>query len=141
MILDDLIDYLSTQGIGNVGSTASGSIFESQLPAEIPQCIALFETGGLASVHTFSGGPGNAVVERPRVQVVSRATTYPTARAKAQDVFMLLDGLTNRTINGVRYLSITSVQSPFDMGRDANDYPRVACNYDVIKAISTSSST
>jgi hypothetical protein len=141
VILDDLLDYLSTSGMGTVGSTADGSLFYSQLPPEVIACIGLFETGGLSSIHTFSGGPGNAVVERPRVQVVSRAATYATARARAQDAFMLLDGLANRTINGVRYLSITAVQSPFDMGRDDNNYPRVACNFDVVKSLSTSTST
>lgn len=137
MILDDLGDYLSSGGIGTVGSTGNYGIFLGSLPAWPEKAVAIYETGGFSSIHAMSTGPGAAVVERPRVQVVVRAPSYSTGRQKAQDVYRRMDGLRERTINGVRYLWAASVQSPFLMGRDENDRPLIACNYDVMKVLST----
>lgn len=85
----------------------------------------------------MASGAGLAVAERPRVQVVVRSNAYSTGRTKANDVFRLMDGLRERTINGVTYKWAAAIQSPFLMARDENDRALIACNYEVWKAIST----
>lgn len=138
MLLDDVADLLSTGGVGGVGTTSDWSIFKGKLPDAPEKAVAVYETGGLPSVHAMSTGPGNAAATLPRIQVLVRSPAYSTGRQKAHDAFRLLDGLRERTINGVRYLWIAAVQTePFPIGRDENDRPLIACNYDVVKEMST----
>jgi hypothetical protein len=132
VLIDDLSDYLSSGGI-------TGTIYKGFLPPTPDTAIAIYETGGVAPIRAMGNVAGRAVVERPRIQVVCRAGQYDyqAARLKAQDVFALLDGMPARTVNGVSYLDSAAVQSPFLMGRDESGRPKIACNYDVVKRLST----
>ena len=89
----------------------------------------------------MSASSGNAVAERPRVQVVTRAVTYQGARQLMHNIFQRLDGLTNTTINTTRYLSILAVSSPAAMGTDASGRARFVTNFDLVKKLSTITST
>lgn len=133
MLLDDMADLISSGGAGTVGTT----IFKGLLPDLPDACLAVYESGGFPPVHTMNAGPGTAVVERPRVQVVCRAARddYQTARTKAHDVMKLLDGLGERAINGTTYKWMIAAQSPFLMGRDENGRVLIAQNFDVVKAL------
>lgn len=138
MLLDDLLDYVTTS---SVGVTSGTSLFAMTFPDHPDKAACLYETGGFMAVHTMAGSAGAAVAERPRVQIVTRAATYQGARMLSHLIFRALDGLNNTTINGTRYLQITAVSSPAAMGTDASGRPRVVCNYDIIKALHTSTST
>lgn len=133
MLLDDLVDYLTSQGV----ATTSAPLYKGLLPDEPDLCGVVYETGGLPPVHAMNASAGQAKVERPRVQVVWRASEYDyaTARDKAHAAFKLLDGLPARSINGTEYLWGAAVQSPFLMGRDELKRPLIACNYDLVKAL------
>lgn len=135
MLLDDLSDYLSSAG----GYTPGTNLFIGTAPPKPDTAVTIYETGGLGTVHAFNGSAGQAVVEQPRVQVVSRAASYPTARANAQDAFLLLDGLPTRSINGVSYHWAEALQSPFLMGRDEDDRVLIAFNVQIFKEMSTTS--
>lgn len=138
MLLDDIADYLSSGSTGALGVVGT-EIFKGLIPAEAKDAITVvYETGGQAPVHAMGAGPGTAVFERPRVQVVCRASEYDyeSARTRAQVVFEKLDAMPTRSINGVTYKWGAAVQSPFMMGRDANKRPLVACNYDIVKDMS-----
>lgn len=133
MLLDDAVDYLSSGGLGIAGE----DLFKGTMPDAPDVCVAVYETGGLPSVHAMAAGPGLAVVERPRIQVLCRAgrDDYETARSKAHSVFKLLDGLRARSINGTAYKWAAAVQSPFFIGPDQNNRPLISCNFDVVKAL------
>jgi hypothetical protein len=133
MLLDELADYLSTNGLGTVGT----NLFKGFLPDETNEAGAIYETGGFFPVRGFASGPGQAKAERPRVQVVFRSTSYQSARTKADTAFKLLDGLGDVTLSGTRYLWVGAVHSPFLMARDQNQRVLIACNYDVVKSLST----
>lgn len=135
MLLEELGDYLSTNGVGVQGT----SLFLGYMPEEQGSVVqvALYETGGMGAAHGMAPSPGLAKAERPRVQVVVRSTSYSAARLKADAVWKLLDGLGDVTLNGTRYLGVYAVQSPFLMGRDTQGRPLVACNFDVTKSLST----
>lgn len=135
MLLDDLGDYLSTQGLGAVGAV----IFKSTLPDAPDECISIFESGGFASVHTMSTGPGVAVMEQPTVQVICRSTRYDSARRLAQNVDLVLNGLRDVVINGISYQWAEAQQSPFQIGKDTQERHEVACNYRILKQVATSS--
>mgnify|MGYP001559215450 CR=1 FL=1 len=135
MFLDDLWDALSS-----AGATSGGfEMFKTLMPDSPDQVIALFETGGGPPVHAMNAGPGTAVVERPHVAVWTRAAIPTTARKKAQDVFFSLDALGDKTINGVRYLSVFALQSPFLLQRDETSRPIYVTNFEVVREPATSS--
>lgn len=125
MLLDDMCDFLTTGGM------TSSIIFAGVSPPHGDTVVTVYETGGLPPVHTMGHGVG--FVERPQVQVVSRASTYATARQNAQVAFQLLDGMPRRQINGTWYLYAEAVQSPFLIGRDAQERVQVAFNVNIIK--------
>lgn len=129
----DLRDYLAS-GQGE-------TVVAGYLPTEPPRAIAVRETGGVPSVHTMSSGPGAAYVERPGVQVLSRAATYAATAQIAANVHHLLDGFRPRTINGTSYEWAEALQQPFELDRDENGRIIFACNYLITKARSTSTST
>jgi hypothetical protein len=134
MLLDDIADYLSSGGIGTVGT----DLFKGTFPDAPDAAVCVYETGGLPPVHAMNALPGQAVLRRPRVQVVCRAAAddYASARSKAEDVYRLLDGFPHRLINGVQYHWGSAVQEPFPGGRDEKARVLVTCNYDISRAMS-----
>lgn len=133
MLLDDLADYMTSGGIGTQGTT----LFKGYMPDAPDACTVIYETGGRSPVHTMNPNAGQSIVEMPRVQVVCRGpqNDYVTPRNKIKTAFALLDGLPQRTINGVEYKWGAAVQSPFPLGRDVNGRITVACNFDIVKAV------
>lgn len=130
MLLDEIGTYLQTNGIGTLGT----DLFTGTLPDVPDNAVALYEYGGVAPVSTL--GPGQAKFERPRIQVLARATTYSAARSKIESIFKLLHGLANTSLSSVRYLLIEAVQSPFFMEKDANNRIKLICNFQIHKELS-----
>ena len=96
----------------------------------------IYETPGGASEFSFSTSTGAPTTqfERQSFQILSRSTTWTTARSQSQVAHALLDGLTSRslpTATGTRYIQITAVQPPFYLQRDENDRFIASANYDV----------
>ena len=138
MLLNDLGDYLSSGGVGTLGT----DLFLGNMPASPDNAVAVYETGGRGTVHAMNPSAGLAKIAYPHVQVVVRGGTnsYETARAVAQKAFLLLDGLPTRTINATSYLWGVAIQGePFLMGRDEQHRPIIAANYEIVKRISTTS--
>ena len=132
LLLTDLADYLSSGGIAPI---VVGRVTESPEVATF-----LIETGGMPPDHAMSAGPGT-VMEWPRVQVFSRAFTYEAARQLAHNVYALLDGMGGRLINGTYYGWCSAVSPPWWLGDDDNRRAVITCNYQLAKALSTSTST
>lgn len=126
MLLDDLADYLSTGGMGTV--------YKDYLPPEPDTTIGVFSQLGSAPVHTMRAPH---VLEQPRVQIRCRSDSLQTAHSTARSAYELLNGLRNRTINGVLYHWAEATSDPLLIGRDQNARFTVACNYDVKKDRST----
>lgn len=135
MLLDDICDLLSSGG-----TTSDGTPIYAGLMLEQPdKAVCVYETGGMAPYRAMRGSPGQPVAERPRIQVVARGAQmdYTTPRLKVNDIYRLLEGFGDRSINGVRYLWIGAVQSPFPMGKDNDNRPLIAVNFEVVKELST----
>lgn len=138
MILDELARHLQDNGIGTVGT----NIFKSYSPDAPNSILIIYETGGDRPQDTFCS-TNSATWENPRIQIVTRSTEYQVARNKAEDAFRTLIEVTNQTIKassldaGSFYLRISSIQSPFRLGVDENSRNLVACNFDVMKTLST----
>lgn len=133
-VLDDLADLLSSGGV-------TTTIYQGFLPEQPDDALVLIETGGMPAVHAFSPTAGNAVAERPSVQIIRRSPVYNRARAEMQYIWRMLDGFGDRSINGTRYMWIASRHMPFALPEDETRRTLIACNFDISKAVSTSTST
>lgn len=126
MLLDDLADVLSTGGMG--------TIYKDYMPTTPDTVISIYGAGGQGPTHTMQAPH---ILEEPRVQVMCRAESLQTAHQSARGVYGVLNGLRDRSINGVMYRWVTAIQEPFLIGRDQNARFTVACNYAVKKDRST----
>jgi hypothetical protein len=140
-VLGELSAYVvnaSTRYALATSSTAI-SIWESAFPSdETDTALGFYESGGPAPVYTQTG----LSYERPTVQVICRSSAYATARDNAEHVYTILSAVENldiakSTAGGVTsYITVSPVQSPFDMGRDAEQRAQISCNYQVQKEVS-----
>jgi len=137
-VLEEIANKLVADGVGVLGT----SIFISSaavLPTGDGPYITLTETGGVAP-GGFRGEGGRTQnqsgvsTQHPTVQVVTRAKSFPVARAKALAAYNSLDGTWNETLSGTFYLSITARQEPTDTGLDDAGRVRVTFNVDTDKA-------
>jgi hypothetical protein len=138
VLLNDMLTYLSSQGLGTEGT----DLFAGLMPAAPDHVTTVYETGGRSPAHAMHGSPGQATVTYPHIQVVVRGATdsYEIARAVAQKAFLLIDGLPHRQIGTTCYLWGESLQGePFLLGRDEQNRPLVACNFEIVKRLSSTS--
>lgn len=131
MTLDEIGAFL----VSNVTGTTlilGDNLFLGRLPDAPDVCVALFETGGALPDQVMGGG-NQAVIERPRIQIVTRSTGYSAGRTLAGAVWSAMELVADEAISGVRYLRISAVQSPFPLERDSLDRILFVQNFDVLK--------
>lgn len=129
-LLDDLANYLASQGLG----TAGVDLFAGTFPDRPDALAAVFEYTGPAALRAMSSQLATPMLTFPRVQVRTRATTYAGARAKAVDIQQKLDWLGPTTLSGTRYELIRALQSePFPLRSDENGRQEFAVNFEVTK--------
>ena len=107
------------------------------MPENPNTVTTIYETGGSGPLNAFSTGGGTRVYEQPSIQIITRSTSYETARNIQETVFVALDGVNNQTVpstGSVHYGSIDAVQSPFLINRDSNNRFKVGVNFDVLKS-------
>ena len=142
MILDDLVD-LATSALSTATWAGGTNVFAGQLPSTPSTCLAfLGPYGGLPAAWAMSAGVGSGgrpQVERPRVQVLSRAEHYADAEKNAVKVRYALAGRYNALKNGVTYHQIAEVAEPFFLERDAAGRDVFALNLDIVRSPATSS--
>jgi hypothetical protein len=94
--------------------------------------LILTETGGFSPIRTQ-----NSVIlpayQQPGAQLVAKAKSVATARARARLAYNMLVGIKNISINGTYYREINPNQEPFDLGLDANGLAQFAFNFYAIK--------
>ena len=142
MLLDDIADYLASQGGSGVGVVGT-NLFKGYRPETPDLCLAIYETGGMRPTRAMTPSAGTVVTENPGLQLVGRSAPedYQTVRTRMHNAFVLLDGFPERSINGTLYKYIVARQSIQGMGRDENQRVLLVANFDVVKALSTSTST
>jgi hypothetical protein len=134
MFLEDIAARLVSQGVGTiVGSTRT--IFISSkavIPEGAGPYISIRDTGGTGS--TWTQDKAGPATRRPTAQIVTRASGYGVARAKAEQAYAALNGVWGQTINSVSYISITARQEPTDIGLDDEGRIMLSFNIDAEKA-------
>lgn len=124
-VLEDIAAYVDTQTALTLGT----DLFIGELPADPDAATVLLEYGGGPVRYTL--GEKRPAMEEYSVQIVSRDTTYQTARARAQTVYQAIAEFTTQVINSTRYLSIEPKQPPFPLAWDDNDRYRFVFNVEV----------
>ncbi len=133
MFLDEIAARLVSAGVGVIGSSIIlGS--KGVIPVGDGPYISITETGGSGPTRVHNQGAANT--QRPTAQILVRAKSYLTARTKAKEAYLALDGVFNTTLSGVRYHSITARQEPADIGLDTLERPMIVFNIDAEKAAS-----
>jgi len=127
VLLDDVATFVDTSTALTVGT----DLFKGLMPDTPDACVALYETPGEMALEM--GGGSTPTVERPHLQVISRAADYVTARNNSQTVHNAIRGVTDQTLSGRRYLRIQPLQDPYMMGRDENRRVKVVFNCSVEK--------
>lgn len=126
MLLDDMATLLSDGGIGTV--------YKDQFPSTPDTITTVLAQMGRMPTYTMRNPH---VLEEPRVQVLCRAASLSTAHANARNVYEILSGVRNRTINTVLYHWIEATHEPTLIGKDQNARFTVACSFDIKKDRST----
>lgn len=120
MVLDDLATYIN--GL-SLGMPVQKGFFQ-----EIPDvAIALRETGGMPPQYV--NGVQQGILDERTLQIVTRATDYPTAMSLCQQLYTALSGLRDVTLNAVFYHFVRAMQPPFFLQRDHNH--RFECAFNV----------
>ncbi len=130
-VAGDLVTYLEAQAVGVAGT----DLFVGPLPDAPLDVTALIETGGDQSIRAMAAGAGQALAERPTVQVLTRGSTPQIARARVDAVRAVLDGLNRATLSGKFYHSILGAQPPTWLGYDENRRSLYTWNLEVVKAL------
>jgi hypothetical protein len=128
MMLEALVDRLNS---ASVAVTAS-NMFIGLMPSSPDQCVTLYEYAGSPPYEVMVDN--DATLERPSVQVITRASRndYPAARALIESVRDNLTGIVNETISGVTFLRVNQISSINALGSDDNDRPRFSLSLQVV---------
>lgn len=135
--LDDVATYITANTTGFTVGGVTGNLGKAQMNDTQPATmVGLFVTAGVGPTYTFSTANTAAAVayEGVNLQVMSRSTSFQTAYSNAARIYTALSGVTNTTVNSLRYLDIVALQHPYDLGHDDNDRSLVVCNYAVKRA-------
>jgi hypothetical protein len=130
-LLDDLGTYLASQ----VGTLTLGTnLYLGRMPDEPDTCVAVYEYGGDAPVNVM-GGDSMPPVEQPRIQILTRASGYSSARTLALECWTAVEAVLNESLSGTLYHRVSANQSPFPLERDSRDRVLFAQNFRVQKAL------
>lgn len=133
MILNDIAIHLEDNSTLTLGVDLTLAF----MPDNPNTVTTIYETGGAGPLNAFSTGGGTRIYEQPSIQIITRSTSYETARNIQETVFVVLDGVNNQTVpstGSIHYGSIDAVQSPFLINRDSNNRFKVGVNFDVLKS-------
>ena len=144
-ILDEALVYLVANTTVFRAPTSTGSkvpVYLNFMPPEVPNvAVSLYEPGGAPPLAGLAADV--PVVERPRLQVLSRAPYYETARDNCQvvwDAFFKIKNLDVAKASGstqnTMWLTAEPITSPTDMGRDELERDIVTADFQITKEMS-----
>lgn len=123
----ELCEYLEDESVGTVGT----DLFAGELPAGVISGMVLTLYPGAPPELTCGSTGWN--LEIPRLQFQVRNTDEATALLKCKLAAAAFSKVANQTIELVRYRSVTVLQSPGLLMRDANNRPVYGFNIEAEK--------
>lgn len=101
--IDDIVTYLQTNNI-------STDIHKHGFASGVPNDIAINPTTGILGKYTASG---DMKLEKPYLQILIRNKSGEAAKSKADEIYNLLNLITNTRIGGTRFKRIEAQSPPF----------------------------
>ena len=120
-LINDIGAYLQTKNVGTMGT----NLFLSCMPDTAPDtCVTLLETGGPPP-------DGYLPTAEEYIQVVVRASSYPTGTALVDSIVKELHQLANVTLvtNGYYFRYILLLGEPGHLGRDDLGHDTFSINF------------
>ena len=120
-LLDDIKTLIPSD------AAEASSVFLGSYPDSPDNIVTLYRSGGFDRSRSFT----NREYENPSVQVRVRDISYARANDKMEIIKDALDGLTEQSINGNRYLSIMQQGDVLPLGRDDKNRTELSLNFRV----------
>lgn len=117
-LLTDITNYIDT----NTTLTAGTTLFIGTLPANVDNCVGIFQTGGIEPTTYLD-------IIKPTIQVLIRNTNYETAQQLAYQIYDLLHQLYRVTMGATEIYTVFALQEPTDIGEDETGRAVFTCNY------------
>lgn len=117
-LLTDIANYINT----NTNLTLGTDLFIGTLPAQIENCVGIFQTGGIEPTTYLD-------IIKPTIQVLVRNTNYETAQQLSYQIYDLLHQLYKITMGTTEIYTVFSLQEPTDIGEDETGRAIFTCNY------------
>jgi len=144
-LLEEALIYLVANTTNLKAPTSTGTkvpVYIGHLPPEVPDvALGMYAPGGAPPLAKLAGTV--PFVERPRIQVISRAPTYVVAASNAQHVWDAFFKLAN--VNVAKSVGSTAVTfwasaepvgSPADIGKDALERDQISVDFQIVKEMS-----
>ena len=124
MILTDLSAYLVSQTVGTLGV----DIFLGKLPSLPNRATSIIQSGGLPPLEDFSN-----LIERPRIQLLIRDSTYATSRMWAEQIYQTMMRIQNISLSSTWYMKCEADSAPILLERDEHGRPIFVINFELWK--------
>lgn len=108
-----LIEALTTAIDSATSLTSGSSLFIGWMPDQPDTAVALYEYEGETPDYVM----GSPVIDKPRVQIISRSASYATARDTLNTIRSLTD-VHDTTLTGIDTLRVHPYGSVTALGRD-----------------------
>jgi hypothetical protein len=126
--LEDLATQLNLVGIGIYpGTSATRTIFLSEMPDAPDACIALYARPGRFRICHSSGD-----IRRPDLHIEARAATYAAAQAKIVAVDAALHRFGNETVGSTRFILVKAANEAMSLGKDSRNRTIMSQNFEVL---------
>jgi hypothetical protein len=117
-LLTDITTYIDS----NTSLTAGTNLFIGTLPANVDNCVGIFQSGGVEPTTYLD-------VIKPTIQVLVRNTNYETAQQLAYQIYDLLHQLYKITMGSTEIYTVFALQEPTDIGEDETGRAVFTGNY------------
>lgn len=117
-LLTDITTYIDS----NTSLTAGTNLFIGTLPANVDNCVGIFQSGGVEPTTYLD-------VIKPTIQVIVRNTNYETAQQLSYQIYDLLHQLYKITMGSTEIYTVFALQEPTDIGEDETGRAVFTGNY------------
>ena len=117
-LLTDITTYIDS----NTSLTAGTNLFIGTLPANVDNCVGIFQSGGVEPTTYLD-------VIKPTIQVIVRNTNYETAQQLSYQIYDLLHQLYKITMGNTEIYTVFALQEPTDIGEDETGRAVFTGNY------------
>jgi hypothetical protein len=137
MMLEDLGQYLQSEGLGTLGT----DLFLGGIPLDAPNVVQVDEIAALVETPGFPAQYVHDIlepsVEYPVIQLLVRGKPYDyaTPRLRAQEILLALGKIHNQTLSGTFYFWCIPLHSPWKLSDDDFSRPLMSCQFRCAKSV------